>query len=452
VIMFKFLERTTYDKVESAVLSVYRKAITERNVTFLQRGLPIITIAEDLQPITDEEGKTITEQLVIAAYDNADENMFIPKIVQLNKEAVKKLTDGDLVTAIEKALKYDTEYVTEKDMEDTELTFIGKEGDVLDPVCISTIARNFAEESKGTPTGPASDVVDLDTFKAALKTATAETVEEGTKEAKGTAAHIDEYTVSLEKSETSTILTEANKRYKGAPLSDSAYEDMLEEVETIQDILDSGIESSGMSKMPSESPDKRLAIRNAVIGHHKEYLSHKMMQGKKLDMVVVLDRSGSMGGAPSRDSAILIAALNNLAHLYPELSCSVLFSDSRNYTLMDFPVGTINDRELLTFTKTHGDEGIAENMDKEMERLEKADCVFVYTDGDIISKPVDKPLFTAKGIELVGLYTAKGKAGESLSVEDYHRHYDKNSAWFHNVIVSSTPTDLAENMVDYMTR
>ena len=90
-------------------------------------------------------------------------------------------------------------------------------------------------------------------------------------------------------------------------------------------------------------------------------------------------------------------------------------------------------------------------MDKELERLEKADCVFVYSDGDICSGSVDKPSYTAKGIELTGLYTAttSGTDGK-LSLDDYNRHYNKNKSWFHNVIVSTKATDLAEHMVDYM--
>jgi len=156
-----------------------------------------------------------------------------------------------------------------------------------------------------------------------------------------------------------------------------------------------------------------------------------------------------MTGPPARDSAILITALNNLAHTYRELTCTIMFSDDSEYAMMNFPVGTMNDRELLSFTGTHGAEGIAENMRKEIERLERADCVFVYTDGNIVSGAVDKPDFTARGIELTGLYTATSKDGK-LSIEDYKRHYNKNKTWFHNVIVSTKATDLAEHMTSYM--
>ena len=91
-------------------------------------------------------------------------------------------------------------------------------------------------------------------------------------------------------------------------------------------------------------------------------------------------------------------------------------------------------------------------MDKELPMLEEADVVFVYTDGDICSRLVDKPSYTARGIELTGLYTASGSGkSKKLSLEDYERHYNKNSAWFHNVIVSGSATDLAEHMTSYMT-
>ena len=91
-------------------------------------------------------------------------------------------------------------------------------------------------------------------------------------------------------------------------------------------------------------------------------------------------------------------------------------------------------------------------MGKELDRLERADVVFVYTDGDIVSGAVDKPAYTAKGIELIGLYTANGTHGsKKLSNEDYKRHYNKNKTWFHRVEVSTSSTNLAEAMVEYMT-
>ena len=447
---FAFTERTTYDKVEDSILALCKEAIEEGNVPFLQRGLPTIAIAEELDPILDLDGEEVSEQLAISTFDDTDENMFIPKVVQLNEELLANLDDEDMLNALKRLLRYDERYVTKTSMEAVELVLSDKDGDPLEPMTVTTEAYTLGEDEEEETTA-ATTTIDLEAISAAIKAIMDELVESEEEEEKETTARIDKYKMSVEEPKTKTIVSKENRRYKGPDLLDNEYESMIEQVAEVQDILDSAIESSGMSKMPSETPDKRLAIRNVVIGHHKEYLSNKMMYGKKLNVVVASDRSGSMHGAPARDSAILITALNNLAHIYKELTVSILFSDDSEYALMDFPVGTKNDKDLLSFTNTHGAEGLAENMDKELERLEKADCVFVYTDGDICSGNVDKPSYTAKGIELTGLYTAtSGSKTRKLSVEDYNRHYNKNKAWFHNVIVSTKPTDLAEHMVDYM--
>jgi hypothetical protein len=450
--MFNFMERTMYDRIEGAVLEVCRDAIEEGNVPFLQRGLPTIAIAEQLDDVRDEDAEVVATQVAISAFDSSDPLMYTPKAIHLNEEILNELSDEDIRNVIKRALRYDAEYVDTKDMHDTELTLFDKDGDELElPVTITALewTTEDLEEEDGT-SGSSTTTIDLEALSEMMKKISEEVEAEVEAEEEETKAKVDKYKMSLKDPKTSTIVSKSNERYKASSLSDKEYESRLEKVAEVQDILDSAIESSGMSKIPSDTPDKRLAIRNVVIGHHKEYLSNKMMYGKKLDIVVVLDRSGSMGGAPARDSAILITALNNLCHLYPELTCTVLFSDADEYDMMNFPTGDINSKELLEFTQTHGAEGIAENMDKELPRLEKADCVFVYSDGNICSSIIDKSRYTALGIELTGLYTAIGTDGGKLTLEDYRRHYNKNSSWFHNVIISTKPTDLAEHMVDYM--
>jgi len=450
-----FNERTVYDLVEDSILSVIKEAIVDRNTDFLARGLPIIAVAEELDPIFDEEEDEAAEDpydcLAIASFDDSDPLMFLPKVLHLNAELVEQLSEDDLNNLIKRMLMYDERYIEPKHMVTEELSLVNKDGDPMDDLVVSREGYEVAEDEDEDKTA-SSKVIDFSAIEAAVKAIMSSLEAEEEAEERETTARVDKYKLSEKDTKIKTIVSKENKRYSsGSGITDKEYEKLLDEVAEVQDILDSAIESSGMSKVPSDTPDKRLNIRNVVIGHHKEYFSHKMMYGKTLDVVMVLDRSGSMSGAPARDSAILITALNNLTHLYKELTCTILFSDDSEYDMMNFPVGDINSRELLNFTKTHGAEGIAENMDKELERLEKADVVFVYTDGDICSGAVDKPSYTAKGIELTGLYTAtSGHSSKKLDNEDYKRHYNKNKSWFHNVIVSTKATDLAEHMVDYM--
>ena len=448
-----FTERNVYDRVEDSVMTIVKEAIEDGNINMLQRGLPILAIAEDL-PSTydDEEGEDGDEYntLAIASYDDSDPLMFTPKVLQLNEKLVDQLSDEDLVTAINHALRPSEEYVTHTSMGAEELHLLDKDGDAMEPLVVTTQPITIEDEEDEAKTA-SSTTIDLSAVSEAIKKLVAGMVTKEEEDEAELTAKIDKYVLDEKVSKIKTIVSKENTRYKGADLTDDQYEKMLDEVAEVQDILDTAIESSGMSKVASDTPDKRLNIRNVVIGHHKEYFSHKMMYGKKLDVVVALDRSGSMGGKPARDSAIIISALNNLAHKYKELTCTILFSDNEAYDMMNFPVGEMNSRELMSFTQTHGAEGLAENMDKELDRLEKADVVFVYTDGDIVSGHVDRPKYTALGIELVGLYTASGGKDGKLSNEEYKRHYVKNSSWFHRLAVSTTSTGLAEEMVEYMT-
>ena len=448
--MFNFNERTTYDRIEDSVLSLVRGAIETSNISMLERGLPIIAVAEELEATVDEVTDKEYSTLAVSLFDSTDENSFTPKALHLNSKILETLSDDDITNVLSKLLVTDESYVTEKDMVTKELFLTDMHGDTLDATSISIETIVPGEVQEAEEDGGKSTALDFEALAEAMSKSIKDIEHSEEEEKEASKARVDKYLMSKEDTKISTIVSKDNNRYYTGKISKKNYDSKLEKVADVQAIIESSIEASGMHKIASDTPSKRLHIRNIVIGHNKEYFNKKMLQGKKLDVVIALDRSGSMGGQPAEDSAILITAFNNLAHLYKELTCTIILSDNSEYATIDLPVGTIDDKELLAFTRTHGAEGLAENMGKEIERLEKADVVFVYTDGDIVSGAVDKPLYTAKGIELIGLYTAHGSTGDKLSNEDYNRHYNKNKTWFHNVIVSTTPTDLAEQMADYM--
>ena len=231
-----------------------------------------------------------------------------------------------------------------------ELHLLDKDGDAMDPLVVTTQPITIEDEEDEDKTA-SSTTIDLSAISEAIKKLVAGMVTKEEEDEAALTAKIDKYVLDEKISKIKTVVSKENTRYKGRDLTDDQYENMLDEVAEVQDILDTAIESSGMSKVASDTPDKRLNIRNVVIGHHKEYFSHKMMYGKEIDIVVALDRSGSMDGKPARDSAIIISALNNLAHKYKELTCTILFSDDDSYDMMNFPVGEVNSRELMSFTK-----------------------------------------------------------------------------------------------------
>jgi len=422
-----FNQHTAYDKVQDTVFNICKEAMVEGNKAFMLRDLPIISIAED-------EEKSFTN----VTLDDTDENDFQPRVVEINKALVEALNNESLDTLVKTALRFEDDYITEKTVSEKEdLYLIDKDNEAL---------THKVEINYTTKPLPITDVtydeiktISFEDLSDKLKKLVEEVEEDTSKKT------ISTYKIEVKEKE-ATIVTKDNERYVDVPLTDKKYEDLIPKVEEIEEILDSAIDSSGMSKTASESAGKRLHIRNIIAEKPKEFYNNKMMYGKTLDIVVVLDRSGSMRGIPAINSAILITALNNLCLKYKELTSTVIFSDNYEYSKMDLPVGNRNSKQLLEFTETYDAEGLAENMDKEIDRIEEADVVFVYTDGNIVSGPVDKPRYTAKGIELTGLYTT----GRDLTNEDYEKHYNKNKSWFHNVIVSKTATDLSEHMCDYM--
>jgi len=442
-----FNKQTTADKVEDAVFTAYYNQIKAGNTKTLRRKLPVIGIAESIEPTVDETTGDEYEIPAIVHYDDSDENNYLPIILNLNKEFVDSINSDDLTQIITDALLLEDEYI-----DDTVLpNEVGLGRNIIDNddnEKIYTIAYEIGgtiEEDLPPGTTAHSCSIDVGALEEASKLMETELEEE----AKLTVT-VDAYELQALK-KTPTVVSKDNRRYfSSRKHTDKELETKLDEVSEIQSILDSAIDAAGMQKTSSETPDKRLNIRNVVIGHDKEYYHNKMVKGKNLSIVIVLDRSGSMAGKPSEDSTVLITAVNNLCHMYKELSCTILFSDDSEYSKMKFPTSSINSIELLNFTNTHCAEGIAENMDKEQELLEDADVVFVYTDGDIVSGNVDKASYTAKGIHLVGLYTATGDKTGKLNLDDYERHYNKNKAWFHDVIISTTSTGLAEEMADYM--
>lgn len=256
---------------------------------------------------------------------------------------------------------------------------------------------------------------------------------------------IEDYKISLKATGGSvTEVAGANRYFNSVSTlyKEAIAADTLQ-VTVVQDIIESAIETKGMTKRASLNPSKRMHLRNMILDKDECYLSNVESSGTDIDIVLILDRSGSMQHRPARDSNILCGALNELAD-GTNFKVSLLYSDSKQSCLLDLPVG--HTEELLAMTSTYGAEGIAENLKEHEKRIEKASLVFVYTDGDICSDPVDKSYYTAKGIPLIALYTTD----DELTVTAVNKHYKTNKAWFHHVLVSNTVEQLAEKMVEYL--
>jgi hypothetical protein len=431
--LFK-LERSIYDILEETLGTVIRDAVTTDTRHILDRRLPIISVSDNLED----------DKLMEVAYDTTNKFMYEPTCIKINKELARQIQDDELTQVFKEVLHYEDAVIDENNLtidsadkftllnvEDTE-----PELDVTIDY-VEGVIEDFEEDDENilVANGELEELAEIiDAEEKAVE-------EELTKT-------IDDYELVLVKKDddAKSKVPEGVKRYH---LPDSVSETMVNTAEEVADIIEPSLRGKGLSRRSSYVPDKRLHTRNVMIDYDKEFIHKSVGEGKSNNIVIVLDRSGSMGGKPANDSSVFVEAINSLVHKYPKLKCSVVYSDDDDAAIVHLPVAKTSKgiSTLLEMNGTHCAEGLAENMDRYIKRIREAEYVFVYTDGDIVSAPVDKSKYTAWGVELIGLYTANVDMSKP---EEYERHYDKNKTWFHKVIVSNKITDLAEHVAGYL--
>jgi uncharacterized protein with von Willebrand factor type A (vWA) domain len=429
------LERSVYDILDATIANIIREAVMTGNSNILDRRLPIISVSEDLEEDT----------LVKASYDTTEKFMYQPTILQLNKNLISRVPEEDLTQVLKDTLYYDDTIVNEDNLtvgesKEFTLTDINTDEEI-------EVKVDFEEGAIEDYSEDDDDVLMSTEELEELADIAKEELEDTEDNVKKVIEKYNIVKVTKEETEEDKVVTGLLSRYYSQynPVEDSHKELSKEIVE----IIEPSLKGKGRSKRSSYIPDKKLHTRNIVIGNDKEFIHNTMGEGKSTNIVVVLDRSGSMMGKPSTDSSIFINALNTLVNNYPNLKCSIIYSDEDDSAIVHLPISMDSEgiSKLIKTTTTHGAEGLAENMDRYVKRIKEAEYVFVYTDGDIVSAPLDKPKYTAWGIQLVGLYTANI---DTSKPDEYNRHYDKNKTWFHRVIVSNTVTDLAEHVADYL--
>ena len=213
----------------------------------------------------------------------------------------------------------------------------------------------------------------------------------------------------------------------------------LKSIHQVEEILRYSIVGDDGGKSKTISPSKRLNMR-AIITEtsEKEYITRKGEEGMNIKINLIVDRSGSMHGQPTRESNILINALNNLAFEFPELDVSIMFSESRNYFVFGLPVDNVDSRQLWKFSSTGDAEGLSRTINANWKRVKEAHLNFVYTDGSIYDEAIDKSYYKSQEVDLIGLYV-----NSDFSTDDIFKHYEKNKKYF-------TETIVRDNMVSLM--
>ena len=220
----------------------------------------------------------------------------------------------------------------------------------------------------------------------------------------------------------------------------------IKEIAKVQTILEHAIKGDNGGKIATISPSKKLNMKAIITeSSEKEYIGNRGEEGKDIKINMIIDRSGSMSGAPTKNSNILVEALNNLAFEYEELDIKIIYSETSNYFGYDLPVDGINSKEIWAFDRTGSAEGLHRTFNAHFDRIKQSDINLVYTDGSIMDENIDKAYMKSQEIELTGLYV-----NSEFTPEDVMRHVEQNSQYFTRTIIRKTPEALVNELANML--
>jgi len=153
-------------------------------------------------------------------------------------------------------------------------------------------------------------------------------------------------------------------------------------------------------KSPSYSPSKRINIRKDIIDKDNIYIKTTMSEGKHVDMNIIIDMSGSMGGKP-------VKYANSILYLFNELSREghfngdVIFTSDKKPYKVTLPISR---EEVFNLCGAHGgSEGFKDTVLQYKNELKNSNVVAI-TDGHITDKPISHNLWDKIRVKSLGIY------------------------------------------------
>lgn len=182
----------------------------------------------------------------------------------------------------------------------------------------------------------------------------------------------------------------------------------------------------------TSAPQKRISARHLVVAKPFYRRKDVVSKGAK-NIFMEFDCSGSMSGSHLIDGKLLVSALNLLAlkgRVTGHLALSGVVNGTPQWELFKFPLR----QEMINRIEAYcGAEGLEYTLRNNISIARDADYVFVYTDGQICDKPIDKSYFHALGIQTWGLYSGTGEQ----YLESLTKYFDK-------AIMRSSAADLID--------
>ena len=321
-----------------------------------------------------------------------------------------------------------------------------EDGTILD-INVDVSAEDFTEEKEkkkeeeaksGSSTEDAKEAAKKSSAKS--KKATKQVVKKISESEKMKNPRYTTANASFQKNNTSSNA----QTFKGGSDSRKIDNDSIKKIMEVQNILEYAIKGDDGGKSKTISPSKRLNMRAIITeSSENEYITKHGEEGKDIKINIVVDRSGSMNGQPTRESNILISALNNLAFDYDELDIDIMLSETDNYYKFSLPVDNINSEQLWAFNGTGSAEGLSRTIQHNWERIKEGDVNLCYTDGSIYDEALDKAKMKAQEVDFIGMYV-----NSSFTPNDVMSHYEKNKKYFTHTIIRDNMKSLVNELAN----
>ena len=195
-----------------------------------------------------------------------------------------------------------------------------------------------------------------------------------------------------------------------------------------------------IGKKNSQSPAKKLNKRNVASDLSDNiYVSSDPVGGKKLNINVVIDTSGSMSGNFIDDAVYILYVFNELARR-GVVSGKIMLSASGASGMWDFPM---NNEMLQNISAHNSGEGFRHTMAIRWAEMKAADFNIAITDGQLTDGYIDLPAFEAAGIFVTGMYVLRDMDKKSIT-----RYTGGLKKWFSHSIVRTSVEEGIYSIVD----
>lgn len=201
-----------------------------------------------------------------------------------------------------------------------------------------------------------------------------------------------------------------------------------------------------MNKVLKEKVSKEFDVNRLILDEEKLYKhkiqSRKGKKGKKKELSLVIDLSGSMNGISLKILTVLYVFIKleqlNIINLNVFLSGGI-----NNKSISLKLPKKLQALEIYKITFNCGFEAIYHTINNNLKDLQKSDLIFILTDGQITDKPIDKEELHKKGIYTNAIYTFPVKVDKKFVF-----HIEKNlNKYFDEFILKETVKEIFEEII-----